>query len=153
MGKWLDLARDMETGTRDVSDNSANRTPNVTNVSIVTGCLIPELERGLSKLRDMPTPRQARGWSPVWRRIVSDALWLRTEGYASQAIALGWEPLHLFGIRPKEESNARPGLAVWLDGSRRLVLLDDGAISRDGDLRRCFNCRSTDGAVFLWELV
>lgn len=104
-------------------------------------------------LANRPPPRAVKGWLDVWSRVVADAQWLVNDGWAERALLLGWEPLHLFGIRPDEDSDARPGIAVWLNGSRHIGLMDErSAITRVDDLRRCFNCRSTDGAVFLWDL-
>ncbi|WP_298020750.1 hypothetical protein [uncultured Parasphingopyxis sp.] len=100
----------------------------------------------------MSAPRAAMGWGGLWRQVVADALWLAGSGYAAQALALGWKPLHLFGAVDDPMSDARPGLAVWLNGSRKLVLLDDAALAPQGDIRRVFNVRPPAGAVLLWEL-
>lgn len=117
----------------------------------VGGTLPAFLDAGIRRLHQIRRPKvHAR---LPWEQIVADTHWLAERNYITQALALGWDPLHLFGIAPDPDSDARPGLAVWLSGSRRLVLLDEhSAISREGETRRCFNCRSTQGAIFLWEL-
>jgi hypothetical protein len=83
---------------------------------------------------------------------VADALRLASEGWAQQALALGWEPLQLFGFRDDEPDDCQ-GLAVWLVG-RRALLLDEGSCMVEDGPRSysIFNRRPMDGAVFLWEI-
>jgi hypothetical protein len=90
----------------------------------------------------------------VWPEIVADALRLIDEGWATQALALGWLPLHLWGCSPEKGGNeAQDGLAVVLAG-RRIILLDDrSAIIESGaGTRRVFSVRPMTGAILLWEL-
>lgn len=124
----------------------------VSFVSAVSGEYSEIIAGGMERLTGAPVPRSARGWADGWQRIVDDAQWLVREGWADQALILGWEPLHLFSIAPDDESDARPGLAVWLNSSRNLVLINDGAISREGNLRRVFNVRDPGDAILLWDL-
>lgn len=112
-----------------------------------------ELVEGLSALREMPVPAPARSLPQEWHRITEDALWLWREGWAAQALSLGWEPLHLFGIKPDLASDARPGLAVRLFGHRKVMLAADHAIIVAGERDRInFDVRDPAGAILLWEL-
>lgn len=91
----------------------------------------------------------------VWPEIVADAARLASEGWAAQALALGWKELELFGCcgEPKGEP-MQAGLAVWLAG-RRVLLLDAlSCLVEDGpNARAVFYGRSVaPGGVFLWDL-
>ena len=157
MGRWTEMARELETVRRDKTAISDKTPPKRQAFGSFDGFgTVPELPQrvmaGLDRLRDMRAPSSAAGWSGVWKCVVDDALWLAGSGMAQSALALGWEPLHIFGVSPDYMSDARPGLAGWLNGSRSVVLLDDGAISREGDLRRVLNVRPPAGAVYLWDL-
>lgn len=95
-----------------------------------------EIANGLVQLEGRRTPRGCR--EAEWRRIVADAKRLAHEGWAEQALALGWSMTDVFGIGPVDDWEFS-GLAVWLQ-SRSIVLLDaDCAISKEGDTRHCFN--------------
>jgi hypothetical protein len=105
-----------------------------------------DIVRGLHRLPRLPAPRLAA--PEVWPRIVADALWLQSEGWADKALALGWEPMHLWGAHLHE-----PGLAVWLSG-RRIVLLGERSctVADSPEQRSVFNLRPiADGSVWLWE--
>ena len=111
-----------------------------------------EIARGLAALRTLAAPLgvDCNGW----RQVVADAGRLIAEGWAEDALALGWTALDLFGCEPLgSDDDYRNGLAVWLIG-RPLVLLDaDSAIARV-DARRFVFSRKRDrsGCVLLWEL-
>jgi hypothetical protein len=111
-----------------------------------------ELVTGLLKLQSMPMPRITL--PPVWPEIVADARRLGAEGWAVQALALGWKPLELFGCCGRADSDQmQAGLAVWLAG-RRVLLLDAlSCMVEDGQGRSIFYGRSVaPGGVFLWDL-
>jgi hypothetical protein len=62
--------------------------------------------------------------------------------------------MDLWGCSPVPGGNTdHEGLAVWLDG-RRILLLDERTciVETGPDARSIFNRRSTEGAVFLWDL-
>lgn len=106
-----------------------------------------DLRAGLNKLRVMIAPPITK--PEVWPVIVEDAVGIASGGWARMALALGWNPLDLFGCSPDGDFE---GLAVWLAG-RRLVLVDErSAIVAEGDRRSVFNRRGTEGAMFLWDL-
>jgi hypothetical protein len=100
---------------------------------------------GLIQLERMPAPRGAT--PEVWREVVSDAIRLRDDGWAAQALALGWEPIHLWGWSPD-----RDGLAVMLR-ERRIALIDEAsAIIDDGGKSRVYYwARPMPAAKLLWE--
>jgi hypothetical protein len=84
----------------------------------------------------------------VWPEIVADALHLAEDGWAEKAIALGWQPMHLWGAHLYE-----PGLAVWLRG-RRILMIDAThcAVSDRPGAYSCFTRREpAEQAVYLWE--
>lgn len=106
---WRDFAQT----TRDVSDNRDNTPPNVPNVPNVPDTLSPALRQGLHRLEEMAVPAIVR--SERWPEVVNDALRLADGGWVSQALALGWSDLDLFGAAAAECDT--DGLAVWLGGS------------------------------------
>lgn len=161
MSRWLDLAARMQAGDepRANSANSANSCPepvaegpNGTNGTNGTTPLPTDIVAGLKRLGGMAAPRITR--PEVWPQVVADAQRLVAEGWAAQAIGLGWAPLHLWGCSPEKGGNeAQDGLAVVLAG-RRIVLLDDRSaiIESAAGTRRVFNVLPMAGAVMLWEL-
>jgi len=148
MGKWLDLAASLE------GQGEAEAEPIGANVPIVTATdAHAQVRVGLSLLRDAPMPRTAN--PTVWRESVEDALRLGREGWAFQALDLGWQPIDLFGVEPVgSDDDCRNGLAVWLE-RRRLVLIDaDSAIVRLPNGHAYFHRkRDRSGAVLLWDVV
>ena len=118
--------------------------------------LIPELPAacadGLRRLRSMPRPRLVRPGS--WPTVVSDALCLARDGWAAKALALGWEPLDLFGAVPDSAGDPySDGLAVWLEGRPVLALTAEYAVADDGNGGRSyFNRMVRTGACLLWDL-
>ena len=155
MGKWLDLAARLEAGdgggdNRDERDESPPIGPIVPNV--LHG-LPADVLRGLAALPKMAAPRITR--PDVWPTVVADAVRLAAEGWATQALALGWKDKELFGTcgLPGGDST-QEGLAVWLAG-RRVLLLD--ALSCIVDVgagtKAVFYGRSVrPGGVFIWDL-
>jgi hypothetical protein len=112
--------------------------------------LDPGLAGDLRRLDLMAAPRVVgRG---AWRPIVSDAMRIAREGWASSALALAWSEADLFGIGPQDDLEFA-GLAVWLRG-RPIVVVDEArAIVADGDRRAAYNRRSLRGLkpVMLWQ--
>jgi hypothetical protein len=92
-----------------------------------------------------------------WPQVKADAARIVAEGWAAQALALGWDPLELFGCGPRSSADFA-GLAIWLAG-RPLVLIDDAsAMARDGAQHSIFTRAPQSAAlagparpVFLWE--
>jgi hypothetical protein len=112
-----------------------------------------DIVAGLARLRGMRPPRIK---SPdVWSTVVADAARLAAEGWAAQALALGWKDKELFGTCGTSGGNStQEGLAVWLAG-RRVLLLD--ALSCIVDVgagtRAVFYGRSVrPGGIFIWDL-
>jgi hypothetical protein len=136
------------------ADSPSNPAPAGTNGTIGTNGtappLPPAIAEGLDRLAAMPAPRITQ--PAVWGETVADALRLWLGGWAGQALALGWEPLQLFGYSPGGSSDLN-GLAVWLAG-RRIILLDDRAciVVNGAQSRAIFTRRSAAGAAFLWEM-
>lgn len=155
MGKWLELAARLEAeGTgdnRDDRDNSPHFAPNVPNVPNVPDSLPVSVSAGLRRLRSMAAPKLLR--PEVWPRVVSDALRLARDGWATKALALGWSPLDLFGAVPDADGDPHSaGLAVWLAGRKLLAISAMTATVEDGEGRAYFNRREQVGAKLLWEL-
>jgi len=112
MGKWLDLARSMDSPC-DNSDITDNSPPNVTNVTNVTGEAPPDIAAGARRLA-LRGPRCGIPL-PVWRRFAADALWLVEHGVASDALARGWTAIDLFGASADDQWQS---LAAWISGRR-----------------------------------
>jgi len=86
--------------------------------------LPPHLVQGLAALQSRAPPQITR--PEIWLAVVADAVRLAADGWAAQALRLGWSPLELWGCSPERGGNPdHDGLAVWIDGRR--VLLVDGA--------------------------
>jgi len=156
MGKWMDLAIQLEREVAgevglDNSDNSDVSTPNVAIVANVhaSPSLSPDIVAGLDKLRTMRCPRIQR--PDLWDEISADALRIATEGWATQAIALGWESLQVFGYQPSDDPDDF-SLAVELAG-RSIVAVDESRFYlRRGDVRSFFDRRARPLlARYLWD--
>jgi len=108
--------------------------------------------KNLEALAVMAAPRLA--YPERWPGVVADALRLAREGWATQALGLGWEPLEIWGCCPMPDGDpAVDGLAVWLQG-RRILLLDDKSCivaTATGD-RNIFNRGRGVGAILIWDL-
>jgi len=100
----------------------------------------------------MRPPRVRR--PELWDEIKADTFRIATEGWAAQAIGLGWDPLHLFGCEPSSDPDHwNESLAVML-GGRLIRAVDATAFYlQDGDRRILFNRRPRPGLTkFLWDL-
>jgi len=110
-----------------------------------------QLADGLHRLQSMPAPR---GVNPAaWAEVVADAVRLVSEGWAAQALALGWAELDLFGAAtdPKGDPSA-DGLAVRMSGRRVLAMSANFATIADPDDGRTWHHRGdVAGALLLWE--
>ncbi len=107
---------------------------------------------GFARLQAMPPPRITR--PEVWSEIVADALRLAADGWAMQALALGWTSLDLWGCSPVARGNPdHGGLAVWLDG-RRILLLDERTciVDAGAGARAVFTRREPAVGMLLWDL-
>lgn len=113
--------------------------------------LPPLVVAGVASLRTSPAPRITR--PEIWPVIVADACRLVEHGWAAEAVALGWQPLELFGCSADPESDDYLlGLAGWLNGRTIRCIFEASAIAIDGDQRAAFNRkRSHAGAIYLWE--
>jgi hypothetical protein len=116
------------------------------------GTLEPSLVQGLAILALAAAPRLRR--PEVWPQVVDDARRLAADGWAAQALRLGWMPLHLFGAMPDREGDpACDGLAVKLSGRRVLAICSSFATVEDDNGGRSYLHRGTpSGARLLWEL-
>jgi hypothetical protein len=116
------------------------------------GTLPEDIARWVSKLRKMPCP--SRVDPGHWRAAVRDCQWLCIEGWAEQALALGWTPLDLFGaVTDRRDDPAGDGLAVKLAGRKLLAISEGFATVENGPHGRAYLHRSNDpGARLLWEL-
>jgi hypothetical protein len=90
----------------------------------------------------------------LWPQVVADAARLASEGWVTQALGLGWQPLDLFGAVPDKLGDPDAnGLAVKLDGRRILAICANFATVSGGDGARSFIYRgNNNGAVLLWDL-
>ena len=155
MGKWMDLAIQLEREAAgsdvDNRDDKDIRCPIVANVANVHAArsLSPEIIAGLNKLPTMPAPRIRR--PELWDAIKTDTLRIAAEGWSTQAIALGWEPLHLFGYQPSDDPD-KFSLAVELAG-RSIVAVDESRFYlRRGDVRSFFDRRECPLLTrYLWD--
>lgn len=147
MGNW-----------RDVAAAVAQRGGQPTSLPAVSESfgLSGDLAASLRALEYMPAPRKIER-AGNWRGIVRDALAIARDGWAANAMALGWSAGDLFGIGSRDDWEFA-GLAVWLRG-RSIVLLDQQrAIVADGDQRAAFTrggmghgTHPTVMPVMLWE--
>ena len=112
--------------------------------------LSDDLILGLKRLRAMPLPRIRR--PELWGEIKADALRIATDGWAAQAMALGWSALDLFGVEPSSDPDEF-SLAVDL-ASRPILAVDERRFYlRKGDVRSFFERRERPALTkYLWEL-
>jgi hypothetical protein len=161
MASWRDFAQ--RSDPPDAADaisaisaksptDAAPEAPNGTNGTNGTAALPAALAAGLPRLREMGVPR---GVKPgPWAEVVADSLRLASEGWAYQALSLGWSALDLFGAitDPKGDPHG-DGLAVWLSGRKVLALSAECAAVLNGKSGRSYFMRpSAPGARLLWEL-
>ena len=152
---WRDYpAEALPSDSSDSSDSPPNDrelTPNGANGP--NGKAIPPIIlRGLAWLENAPAPRVR--CPEAWPGVVADALRMARDGWAEQALALGWTELDLFGAVPDRHGDpAGDGLAVKLSGRKLLAICASFATVQDHPGGRSFLYRSTDsGAVLLWEI-
>ena len=150
MGKWLDLAARLEAGDGD-GDNRDDRDNSPPSVPNVPADIPPHLQMGLVELKSMAAPLGVRG--EVWPEVVSDALRLARDGWVTKSLALGWDPLDLFGaVVDRDGNNCEQGLAVWLRG-RPVLALGASFASVSSEAGRAYFNRSTRlGLTLLWDI-
>lgn len=156
---WRDYdAANQPPETCDNSDKSDKRgvsaspgAPNVPIVTNVTG-LPADMRAGLLRLVNAPAPRL--GHPELWPGVVADAVRLASEGWATQALSLGWSALDLFGAVTNPAGDPHcDGLAVKLDGRRVLAICATFATVAHADGGRSYLYRGdTEGARLLWAL-
>jgi hypothetical protein len=140
---------------RDNSDKRDGLEPEtgafVPNVPFVTA-LPASVRDGLVALGKLAAPRLCR--PELWPQAVTDAQRLASDGWATQALSLGWSPLDLFGAVPDPAGDAHgDGLAVWLSGRKVLALSAEAAAVLNGEAGRSYFLRPrAPGARLLWEL-
>ncbi len=121
-------------------------------LATLAGGLESTLPVGLEQLESMSPPKRCDPAS--WQECVTDALRLVSDGWAAQALALGWTPLDLFGVVTDPEGNPdADGLAVKLGGRRVLAICEGFATVEDeGGGRSYLHRGDTSGTRLLWEL-
>ncbi len=114
--------------------------------------LLDPVAAGLDRLRTMPAPRGAD--PAAWAAVVADAVQIVSNGWAAQALALGWSELDLFGaVTDPDGDPAADGLAVKLAGRRVMAISETFATVADDGGGRSFHYRgNSDGAVLLWDI-
>lgn len=108
---------------------------------------------GIARLRS--------GWQPrkvdvtEWRAVVEDVRRLVDDGWAANALALGWSPHDVFGIGPGG-SNEWLSLAVWLSGRTVTMLDDHRAFTEEGAVYYLERWGRPNTVfvepIFLWEM-
>ncbi|MGI8705064.1 MAG: hypothetical protein ACR2JJ_04610 [Sphingomicrobium sp.] len=151
--KWLRANSDGDPGQAAKDAKPAKVEPALATLATLAGDRLPaDLRDGLRRLQSMKPPNVTR--PQVWCAVVADAVRLAADGWASQALSLGWPPLSLWGCSPTIGGNPdHDGLAVWLDG-RRTLLLDERAciVDAGAGARAVFTRQAAMGAVLLWDL-
>lgn len=111
-----------------------------------------DIRAGLARLRSMGVPVAVDRTN--WRDAVAGALHLADEGWAANALALGWSPLDLFGaVTDPAGDPYSDGLAIWLERRPVLALTADYAVADNGSGGRSyFNRMARTGACLLWDL-
>ncbi len=88
-----------------------------------------------------------------WPAAVTDALALARDGWVAKALALGWEPLDLFGaVTDRYGYSDADGLAVWLGGRPMLAICETHASVSDGTGWAFFNRCNRLGETLLWDV-
>lgn len=107
---------------------------------------------GIASLDEGRCPTEAN--ASEWAAVVRDAKRIAEDGWAHQALGLGWSPLDLFGAvtDPAGDPEA-DGLAVRLAGRKVLAICASFATVENGPNARAFIYRGTnEGARLLWAL-
>jgi len=114
--------------------------------------LPPLIAAGLDRLRTMRCPRIQR--PELWAEIVRDGLRIATDGWASQALSLGWNALALWGVEPSAEPDTWDhSLAVSMEGWPIVDVTANFITLRRGNASRPFRNRARPSlSQFLWEL-
>jgi len=122
-------------------------TPGTPNIE--AGGLADDLRAGVRKLSTMHCPRVQR--PELWDEIKADVVAICNQNWAAQAMALGWEPLQIFGYQPSDVPNDF-SLAVELAG-RFIVAVDESRFYlRQGDVRSFFERRERPLLTrYLWD--
>ncbi len=152
--KWLRANSDGDGGQAAKVAKPAKVEPALATLATLAGDQLPaELCDGLRHLQSMRPPNITR--PQVWCAVVADAVRLAADGWASQALALGWGSLDLWGCSPDAGGNPdHDGLTLFLNG-RRILLLDGRTciVDAGAGARAVFTRRaSTAGAVLLWDI-
>lgn len=109
-----------------------------------------ELRLGLKRLRLMATPRIVM--PQAWPRVVASGLLIATEGWASQAMSLGWDAYALWGVDPSADPKDF-SLAIELASRSIRAVDEDRFYLREGDVRSFFARRECPAlSKFLWEV-
>jgi hypothetical protein len=95
---------------------------------------------GLAALPKMAAPRNIR--HHVWPTVVADALRLADEGWATQALSMGWSALDLWGVGEEFE-----GVAVQLRGRPIRCLLEEQPSTAGATA--CFVLKDVTGTAYL----
>lgn len=114
---------------------------------------LPEhLAAALHRLGSIPAPRGIN--LATWASVVDDAARLARDGWAAQALALGWSELDLFGAVPDRAGDPNDdGLAVKLCGRPVLAICAGFATVRYGPCARSYIYRGrNEGVRHLWDL-
>lgn len=113
------------------------------------GRLCDRIGVGLEKLHTMRVPRIQR--PELWPAIVTQAFQIATDGWAAQALALGWEPLHLFGYQPSDDPDEF-SLAVELEGRAILAVDERRFYLRQDNVRSFYERRHRPLLTrYLWD--
>lgn len=134
------------------NDEAAAKPAKPAKVEATLATLPPDLADGLKRLERMAVPLCVR--PDAWPTVVADALRLTGEGWALQAIKLGWSATDLYGavLDPAGDREA-DGLAVRLGGRKLLALCSSFATVADDNGGRTYLYRGNgNGSRLLWEL-
>lgn len=145
---YLDRLRAVSAGSEPSKPSEPGFEPFEGSVAAHAYGFSNDIADGVKLLASRRAPRIRR--PEAWPQVVSDSLRIARDGWARTALALGWDPLELWGCTPDGQFE---GLAAWLSG-RRLALIDDSsAIAAKGGQRFIFTRGPTPaGTIFLWNL-
>lgn len=151
---WLaDAKREPSAIPANVAIPEAGTPEKIAELAGIAATALPrELADGLFKLRMMPPPRITK--TEVWPEIVADAVRIAEEGWATQAIDLGWHPLHLFGVESSNDPDTWDySLAVIMEGWAIAAVGAEFITLRKGNACRPFKNRPRPALTkYLWEL-